>query len=234
MVDLHEHPADGVVEPAHAVADDSGQIHKRRFHDDRSRCRYGEVGDAHEVVDVLLRQFDGSARLFDMAFELLALESRRDGQEKARLGALLLQDLHRLEHVGQKKRDLLPSAAGQEQHGTLALLESEKGARRLRFHIGAYGVDERVAEEGDVRARRDVGADLVMEDRDDLLGDRRALLRTPLAPCPSRRRDVGKDGDAECLRLRRKPPVEVGIVDDEKEIGLFLAHGLDERLFQLQ
>ena len=234
MVDLHEHPADGVVEPAHAIADDGRQIHQRRFHDDRTRCRYGEVGDAHEIVDVLLRQLNGSARLFDMALDLLALESLCNGQEEARLGSLLLQDLHRPKHIGQEKRDLLPAATGQEQRGTLSILESEKGARRLWFHIGAYGVDERVAEEGDVRARRDVGADLVMEDRDDLLGDRRALLRTPLAPCPCRRRDVGKDGDAERLRLRRKPPVEVGIVDDEEEVRLFLARGLDERLFQLQ
>ena len=73
-----------------------------------------------------------------------------------------------------------------------------------------------------------------MEDRDDLLGNCRALLRTPLAPRPGRRRDVGKDGDAERLRLSRKPPVEIRIVDDEEEVGLFLAHGLDKRLFQLQ
>ena len=76
MVDFHEHPADGGVEPAHAIANDGGQIHQRRFHDDRTRCRYGEVGDAHEIVDVLLRQLDGSARLFDMALDLL--EKRKE------------------------------------------------------------------------------------------------------------------------------------------------------------
>ena len=74
----------------------------------------------------------------------------------------------------------------------------------------------------------------MVEDRDDLLGDGRALLRASLAPSPRRRRDIGKDGDAERLRLRREPPVEVWVVDDQEEVGLFLAHRFDERLFELQ
>ena len=85
-------------------------------------------------------------------------------------------------------------------------------------------IDERVPEERDVGAGCLVDGQLVREDRDEGVGERRALLRAALAPGPGRWRDVREDGDAELLGALRKAPVEVRVIDEDEEVRAFLLH----------
>ena len=159
-----------------------------------------------------------------MRSDTLLVHAARNGQKEPSRGVCRAEPLRRPQHGGEEALDLLTATARKEQDRHIIRTDAEVTPCLCRRHLGTHRIDERIANERDVRPRRLVGRQLMRENRDDLIGEGRAGLRAPLTPCPRRRRNIRKDGNPPLLCPRRQPPVKIRIVDDDQHIGMLLVH----------
>ena len=224
VIDVDEHAPDHVVERREPVERDARQAHEGCLHDDRARGRCRHIRKPHERIAVLVRELDFCAVLCHELLDERLIRGGRDRQEEFRPGALGREQFRRLEHGGQQHLDLLAAAARHQEHGVVTRRDAKECARLRLGDLCLDRIDERVPEERDVGAGCLVDGQLVWEDRDEGVGERRALLRAALAPGPGRRRDVREDGDAELLGALREAPVEVRVIDEDEEVRALLLH----------
>ena len=159
-----------------------------------------------------------------MRSDTLLIHAARNGQKETARGVCRTEPLCRPQHGRKEALDLLTAAARKEQDRHIVRTDAEVTPCLCGRHLGTHRIDERIANERDVRPRRLVGRQLMRENRDDLIGEGRAGLRAPLTPCPRRRRNIRKDGNPPLLCPRRQPPVKIRIVDDDQHIGMLLVH----------
>ena len=159
-----------------------------------------------------------------MRSDTLLIHAARDGKKETARRVCRTEPLRRPQHGRKEPLDLLTAAARKEQDRHIVRTDAEVTPCLCGRHLGTHRIDERIADERDVRPRRLVGRQLMRENRDDLIGEGRAGLRAPLTPCPRRRRNIRKDGNPPLLCPRRQPPVKIRIVDDDQHIGMLLVH----------
>ena len=167
-----------------------------------------------------------------MRSDTLLVHAARNGQKEPSRGVCRAEPLRRPQHGWKEALDLLTATARKEQNRHIIRTDAEVMPCLCRRHLGTHRIDERIANERDVRPRRLVGRQLMRENRDDLIGEGRAGLRAPLTPCPCRRRNIRKDGNSPLLCPRRQPPVKIRIVDDDEHIGMLLVHQMRQIIKQ--
>ena len=146
-------------------------------------------------------------------------ELGRDGDGRLDVGTPRRDERQRARDRRDVVGDLLPPAAGEDcEHrprGVEALLGEERPGMGGRSH----DLDERVADERDGHARLAVERLLEREDHEHAVDGLPDLLEPAAPPGPDLGRDVVDDRDSAPLQLAREAQIEVGVVDEDGEVG---------------
>ena len=234
VVDVHEAFRNEVIQRRHFVKHDARHSEQCRLEDNRAARRRRAIRNRHQIVTMLADEFHFDSAPCDCSRERDSIDAVRRRQEEFYVRSPFRDQARGFEHRLQQEFDLLPTTAGHQQDHMIFRSNIKKTPRGVLRHRRLDGVDHRIADECDVGSRLPIHFDLERKDRRELIGNRRAIFRAPLAPCPCRRRDVREDFYAECFRAFCEPPIEVRIIDQHQNIGTLALHALRQFVKQLK
>ena len=231
MRHVRDQPGDREGQRVHPVDDHHRDAQQGGLERRRPGRRHGCIAGRHRIVPPLAyepaievgarhtRPLSAFLLRAQDPLHLVLHESRGDREQELQVAKLFLQPAPRAEHDMEVRAQFVPAAPREQRHGRPSRIETQGPERLLSRARGVDEFQQWMTDELDADTGPSV--DLFLERQDDQhpIHHRDDLPDPALAPGPDLGADEVQDRHPRGSRLLRQSQVEIGIIDEQHEIG---------------